>query len=467
MNRSISRNLVLALVLLNYSSVAFTQTAARSALDGTMYGVVLDDPGTKQINIKPDVLYYKDDSIALHIDVYTPPDLKTGEKRPAIVFLNAVGDVPNDPKVKSWAIYTSWPKLMAAKGYIGISMESDRQNVNRSIAELFKFLDKDGARYGVDKDKLGVYAASANVSRSINYLMSEEVSKGIKAAVLYYGAAIDGPFRKDLPVYFVIAEGDVRGNNYASLWASVLKNNAPWTIRMATGMPHAFDAFKDNDESRIVLKETISFWQNHLDPVPQPSWKPSEAREIISYLYSDAFKGLPLLKKFTENNPQDQRALFTYGEILFREKKFDEAKASFLQLLKADPQHIRAMIQMVALMHTTGNTVEAEKYIQQAINTGKMTSNLYGQLGFALLVANKNSESAKYYEKAVATEPKGVDYYNLACAYAKDNVADKALVALEKAVDMGYGTRAHMDSDGDLESIRSTEKYKQIVSKIK
>ena len=70
-------------------------------------------------------------------------------------------------------------------------------------------------------------------------------------------------------------------HGYSDLWNEVLKNNAPWTIKMATGMPHAFDAYSDNDEARKVIKETISFWKNHLDPVPAPSWKYSKGRDVL------------------------------------------------------------------------------------------------------------------------------------------------------------------------------------------
>ena len=122
-------------------------------------------------------------------------------------------------------------------------------------------MEKNQDKYNIDTKKLGVYAASANVTESLNYLMGTKVSAGIKAAVLYYGAPATGPFRKDLPVFFVISEGDVRPGAYGGLMNEVLKNNAPWTIKMGTGMPHAFDAFADNDNARKIIEETISFWK--------------------------------------------------------------------------------------------------------------------------------------------------------------------------------------------------------------
>jgi hypothetical protein len=211
---------------------------------------------------------------------------------PAIVFLNAIGDNNPDFKVKDWAIYRSWPQLIAANKYVGISMECDGERVIESLKALFSFIEKEGAKYNIDANRLGVYAASANVTQSVNYLMSSDAYRGIKAAVLYYGRQPEGPFRKDLPVLFVIPEGDVRGG-YTTFWNEILKNNAPWRLQMAPGLIHGFDSFNDNVTARIVLKETISFWKNHLDVIPPHSWPNSIGREALAAQYGGDTEKLP------------------------------------------------------------------------------------------------------------------------------------------------------------------------------
>ena len=74
--------------------------------------------------------YLKDDRSTLGIDIYSPPGMKSGEKRPAVIFLNAIGDSPSG-KVKEWGIYSSWPRLIAANGMIGISMDADGSNLRQ------------------------------------------------------------------------------------------------------------------------------------------------------------------------------------------------------------------------------------------------------------------------------------------------------------------------------------------------
>jgi len=456
------------IVSLLFGICSFSQgNQSSSPIDPLSFSVVLDDPGMKTVVVKKDITYLKDEKGSLNIDIYSPPNLKVNEKRPAVIFLNAIGENAGQRKVKSWGIYTTWPQLMAAQGYIGISMETDRDRIQESIQGLFNFISEKGIDYYIDKERLGVYAASANVRQSVVYLMGAKAFKGIKAAVLYYGSPPDGPFRKDLPVLFVISEGDVSRNGYSNLWGEVLKNNAPWTIKMGTGMPHAFDAYSDNDEARKVIKETISFWKNHLDPVPAPSWEYSKARDILGSGQMDRPKALSLLKSLSEEYPRDINTLSFYANTLTQAENFEEAINVYKKILAIDPNHVPSMLALAALSYSQNKNEEAEGFISKAVNSGAMKRDDYAQLGYRLLVANKNKEAAVYYEKAIAMEPRNFDYYNLACAYAKQNDRDNALQALSSSIKGGYGTKQQIESDTDFDLIRSDERFKQLVSSIK
>ena len=278
--------LIIFTVVTSFVAGCFGQGSTKSPLDPTNWGVVYDIPETKNVSVKQGVTYFKDASADLQIDIYSPPGAKASAKLPAVIFLNAIGDSP-DNKVKSWAIYSSWPRLIAAHGMIGISMDADGTRIQDSLKALFAFLAADGAKYGIDADRLGVYAASANVTQSSIYLMGDAAPKGIKAAALYYGRAPQGAIRRDLPVLFVLAEGDVAGLGQQTipLWQKVTESRAPWTMVFASRQPHAFDAFEDTDESRRLVKQTIDFWKTHLEPTPKPPWKPSDARAIVSAIY--------------------------------------------------------------------------------------------------------------------------------------------------------------------------------------
>jgi len=429
---------------------------------------VMEHPGMKEVTVKEDVIYLKDEKGSLQMDVYMPPGLENHEQRPTIVFLNGIGENPGQPKVKNWGIYKEWPRLMAAYGFVGISMESDGTRVQQIFQGLFNFLCEHGSAYHVDPNKLGVYAASANVTQSAIYLMKEEAYKGIKAAVLYYGGTPPGPYRKDLPVLFVISEGDVGRNAYGSLWRAVLKNNAPWTIKMATGLPHAFDAFEDTDESRKVVKETISFWKNHLEPVAQPSWSHSLPREVLSAQYMQNYtKAADLTKQWLDTHPDDADALRTYSISLKNAGRFGEAEAVYKKRLAQQPNDGGLLADLALVMYGLNKPVEGDDFMARAITTGTLNRFHYVNLGRSLYNLKNYSGSAKYYELAVAIQSDAIDYYNLACSYSLNRQFDLAVVALEKALNLGYHDLNWLARDPDLRPLRKHSIFRRIQDKLR
>ena len=450
-------------------------TQPKSPLDPTNWGVVYDTPETRRVAVKSGVTYLKSGATDLQIDIYSPPGAKQSDKLPAVIFLNAIGDRP-DNKVKSWAIYSSWPRLVAAHGMIGISMDADGTRIQDSLKGLFAFLESDGAKYGIDATRLGVYAASANVTQSSIYLMGEGASKGIKAAALYYGGAPQGAIRKDLPVLFILAEGDLAGGlgqQAVPLWQRVTESRAPWTMVFASRQPHAFDAFEDSDESRRLVKQTIDFWKTHLEPTPKPPWEPSDARAIVSAIYmNDPVKSAELLKPYTAANPRDAQGFIHYARMLSQQRKFAEAYAAFETAFKLDPQNPAAQAGMGQTRFAERRYADAEPLLSSAINGGFRNPLVYGQLAYSQLASNKNAEAIKTYEEAfqIGIPPgpntRGVAYYNMACAYSRMKNIDKAFEMLAKAIDEGYANRTSFETDDDLASLRGDARFKALLDRL-
>jgi tetratricopeptide (TPR) repeat protein len=467
------KKIVLLVLMLTFSlNLPAQNTQTRSPLDATNWGVVYDVPATKNVKVKTDIPY----SGNLTIDVYSPPEAKSGDKFPAVIFLNAIGDAPNN-KVKNWEIYKSFPRLIAAHGMVGISMDADGSRIQESLRALFGFLEKDGVKHGIDGTRLGVYAASANVTQSTIYLMSENASKGIRAAALFYGGApaAETRIRKDLPVLFILAEGDLAGlgQSSANLWQRVSEARAPWTLLFASNLPHAFDAFTDNDESRRVIRQAIDFWKTHLEPVPQPGWQPSAAREIVSTIYwNDAPKAVELLSKYIAENPNDGAAYNSYGRMLAQLRRFDEAGAAYEKALALGVSHGGIYNGLGQTRMAQKRWDEAVNYLSKAIELGARSSLTYGQLAFALMSLNRNEEAIKSYENAFAAgippgaNTRGVAYYNMACAYARLKQNDKAFEMLDKAIEAGFNDRNTLETDTDLAPIRSDGRFQALLARL-
>ena len=455
---------------------ALAQDAAeqkRSPLEATYWGVVYDVPATAQVKVTRNVHYLSDAQGTQAIDIYSPPDLKAGEKRPAVVFINAIGDRA-DSKVKDWGIYKSWPRLVAAHGLIGVSMDADGARIQDCLRGVFDFLTNRGGAHGIDGTRLGLYAASANVTGTMQYLASDAAAKSLRAAALYYGGVPAGDLRADLPVLFIVAAGDAprMGPGLNTLWQRVVEKGAPWTLLYARDLPHAFDAFSDNDASRRIVQQSIGFWKSHLEAVPQPPWQKSVARDILAASYGqDHQQVVTLLAGWIKENPNDFQAHLMNARSLQQLRRFEEAGASYekAQSLGADRNGV--LFSLGQLRVAERRFEEATQFFTRAINGGLRGSFVYSQLARAQLEVGRNAEAVQNYEKALAegipqAGARASAYYNLACGYARLGQKEKALEALSKAVDAGYTDRNQYETDPDLASVRSEPRFRDILARL-
>jgi len=475
-----SKRLVKLILLLAVISTAIntraqssTAPAPRSPLDAISWGVVYDVPGTKQVKVSSEVPYLSDARGTLAVDIYSPADMKPGEKRPAVVFMNAIGDAPNS-KVKSWGIYSSWPRLVAAHGLIGVSMDADGSRIQDCLRGVFDFLSNKGAAYGIDGSRLGLYAASANVTGTNEYLGSSAASKNIRAAALYYGGVPSGNLRADLPVLFIVAQSDAprMGPQLTGLWQRVVESRTPWTLLFASGMPHAFDAFSDNDDARHIVQQSIAFWKSHLEPVSQPPWPKSTAREIVAASYGNENQHMvDLLGTWLKDNPNDSQAYLMLGRGLQRLSRFDEAGKAFEKAQSLGVAQRTIWFNMGQLRAAENKYDEAAQFFNQAISAGLQESFVYTQLAYMQLRGGHNLEGVQSYEKALSmglpAGARGVAYYNLACGHAKLGQKEKALDALANAVNEGFNNRSTYETDPTLEPLRSEPRFKEILTRLR
>jgi tetratricopeptide (TPR) repeat protein len=357
-------------------------------------------------------------------------------------------------------------------------MDADATRIQDSLKGLFTFLERDGAAHGIDASRLGIYAASANTTQSIVYLMGEGASKGIRAAALYYGATPtpETRLRRDLPVLFILAEGDAQGGmGQASmgLWQRVAQERAPWTLMFAADLLHAFDAFQDNDPSRRIVMQTIDFWKTHLQPVPHPDWKPSPAREVVASTYgSDFQKTADLLAQYIAANPNDAQAYVMRGRALNSLRKYDEAAAIYEKAQQLAPEHQAIPAGLGQVRFAQRRYEDAIPLLSKAIENGFRNSLIYGQLAFSQMSVNQNEDAIRTYEKAFeagippGANSRGVAYYNMACAYARLKNLDKAFEILGKSVDEGFANRNSLETDTDLAALRGDARFAQLLARV-
>ncbi|HEY4230576.1 MAG TPA: hypothetical protein VGO79_10410 [Thermoanaerobaculia bacterium] len=409
------RALSAALLLAGWSASALAlPRTPRPEHEVTAQEVVYQVPGMDRVGVKTNVPYKRVDGRELTLDLYYPPDFKEGSLRPAVIFVNGVGGSP-DASLKDWGIYRSWGRLVAASGWIGVTFESrgggPSIDASPDIADLLRFVRSDGARLGIQADRVAAWMCSANVTSGLKVVMRDADAKPpLRAAVVYYGTSDPPTLRTDLPVLLVKAGRDNARLNAGidALAARAAAANAPWTVVYAPDSHHAFDALDETEESRRIVRETLAFFRDYLSPAPDPPAPPSLARKALSHWFAN---------------------------------EYPDAAAAYGEYVKIHPDDAEAWLRLgISQAHGSNPTKTGSAFAETA------------------------AASLETARSLGADTP--LDLYNLACGYALLGQTEKALDYLDRAVAAGYGIRSRVAADDDLASLRSLERYQRVLAKV-
>ena len=164
----------------------------------------------------------------------------------------------------------------------------------------------------------------------------------------------------------------------------------------------------------------------------------------------------------TENNSV---AHFGLGNALLEEGKTAEAIHNYSEALRLDPGYVGARINWGIALLDQGRPADAINHFFEVLKVNPHDGRVYLNLGVALAREGRTAEAMDYYYKAALQDPvnASIAYYNIACEYAKQNKTEKALTWLEKAIEKGFRKWKHIKGDKDLDSIRSSARYKELI----
>jgi acetyl esterase/lipase len=130
-----------------------------------MKPVVYAVAGMEKVTVKSNLKYTAVDDPNLLMDVYAPPGLSEGGRRPAVVFIH--GSAGAEAKAKDWGIYVSWGRLAAASGMVGVTFTHrlgyPRPYLTEAASDVeaaVNYVRAHADALGVDKDRLCLAAYS-------------------------------------------------------------------------------------------------------------------------------------------------------------------------------------------------------------------------------------------------------------------------------------------------------------------
>lgn len=295
----------LAVLLSGSAGAAPPQPPPSPEHDVTAQQLVYRIPGMAEVAVRPDIPYKKVEGGDLKLDLYGPPS-RSPNPLPAVVFVNGVGGRPG-ASLKDWGIYKSWARLIGASGWNAVTFDARGGDPGRSdIRDLFQYLRAEGARLGLDPERVAVWVCSGNVTAGLPLLM-DEAPAGVVGAVVYYGTGEPSRIRADLPVFYARAGKDNARLNAGidALWQRAVAVGAPWTMVNAPGSHHAFDALDETEESRRIVRETIEFYRDLFSPPPAPG-PPSAAKKALSHWFAREYaESAAAYGRYVDSHPDD------------------------------------------------------------------------------------------------------------------------------------------------------------------
>ena len=259
-----------------------------------MMPVVYKVPGMDKVKIVQNLKYTKSDDPNVLMDLYLPPDLTAGEKRPAVIFVH--GGAKTEWTAKGWGIYITWGRLVAASGFVGVTFthrleypNKSLENAAQDVTAAINYVRANADKYNVDKDRVCLIAFSAGGPmlslgmrgytpfvrcligfyafmdiRQSDYRKTE-TTENLKAFSPI--AYLQNDPSKIPPIFIARAGRDevpTMDDSIDRFVKDALSKNIALSFMNHPQGVHGFDNQNDDERSREIIRSAIDFMQIHL-----------------------------------------------------------------------------------------------------------------------------------------------------------------------------------------------------------
>jgi adenylate cyclase len=160
------------------------------------------------------------------------------------------------------------------------------------------------------------------------------------------------------------------------------------------------------------------------------------------------------------------RACFQQGQLADAARLFEEAAAvrdDYQAAFFAAQSHEALGDKQLAKSKYEEALVVAEKHME--LNPDDPRSATMRAVSLCRL--GRKEEGLHWAKQALAIDPEdGGVRYNVACLYALEGETDKAITALEEAIAVGFGNKAWIEHDPDLDSVRDHPRFKKLLQRL-
>jgi tetratricopeptide (TPR) repeat protein len=148
-------------------------------------------------------------------------------------------------------------------------------------------------------------------------------------------------------------------------------------------------------------------------------------------------------REFLQRNPDASEVRLALARLLVNQKRFDEAKVEFMNLVEASNGNPEVLVVVALLSLQAGNYAEAESYLQQALKADfKDKDQIYLYLGQIAEKQKQDQQALSWYKKVEPGERYLDAQFNVAGIIARTQTPDAALAMLDGLQDLSLDQMA-------------------------
>jgi TolB-like protein/Flp pilus assembly protein TadD len=224
--------------------------------------------------------------------------------------------------------------------------------------------------------------------------------------------------------------------------------------------------------------------RSNLDGADTYSRKALELGPELAEAHAARGLAVSLSKKYEEAEREFETAIrldpklfeahYFYGRATFQQGKYAETVQHYEDASRVRPEDYQTVLLMTSPLRSLGRTADAEAALQRGrqlverhleLNPDDARA-LYLGAG-ALTVAGEQERALEWAKRALAVDAEdSAVLYNVACFYALAGKTDDALHCLEKATQNGFGHKAWIENDSDLDSLRGDPRFVLLLQKL-
>ena len=175
-----------------------------------------------------------------------------------------------------------------------------------------------------------------------------------------------------------------------------------------------------------------------------------------------------------QQDPNLFEARYFYGRACLAEGELEKAAELFKQACEMRPDDYQAASHLSSVYTGLGRKEDANNASRRCLQVVENHQQMHPDdarafcLGAVVCEQLGESERAiQWADQALAIDPnEPVTLYNVACTYALQGLADRAIDCLDKAIKNGFSHKEWIENDADFNSLRNNQRFEALIEQL-